>query len=153
MSIIIFHVMKKYWDFTISITQVQITNAMSTPSILTCEMTMIANLLIFLCLFFIILGLFKFISTYKTLSSMLNVSFIFIRNFYFLILLHSFFYVISCFTKVIAKHINGILSSIQKLLISITNSIHQVQHKFARFMFLIILGFNFITFMFFKLFS
>ena len=87
------------------------------------------------------------------MGSIIKSFFVFISHVYFFILLHSFFYVISCFIKVIAKHINGILSSIQKFLISIINSIHQVQHKSARFIFLIIVGFNFITFRFFKLFG
>ena len=82
----------------------------------------------------------------KIMGSIIESFFIFIRHSNFFIILHSFFYVISYFIKVIAKHINGILSSTQKFLISILNSIHQVQHKSARFMLLIIVGFNFTTF-------
>ena len=52
MSIVIFHAMKNYWDFKISITKVEITNAMSTPSILTCKMTMVGIFLYFSASFY-----------------------------------------------------------------------------------------------------
>ena len=77
-------------------------------------MAMVTNFFVFLGLFFNLISVPKFFNTYKAMGNIIKNLFIFISYFYFFIFMHSFFYVISYFIKVIAKHIKGILSSIQK---------------------------------------
>ena len=126
---------------------------MGTTSILTCKMTMVSSFLVFLCFFFILIWVLQFITAYEPVSSSFKIFFIFISHLYVFILLQSFVCCISISITFITKNINGVSSSLHELMISIINSIHQVQHKSTRFMVLIIVGFHFITFSCFKFFS